>query len=169
MTVRVAPCVGLALALAAAAPAALTADEPRRAGVSIALAEESYAPGELATLRVLGAVGATRLQVFRVGAVKHTTRADDLMLGAPVSAARHVAQLRADSRLSLRIGHWPSGIYYAELQSAGLTGYAPFVVRPPRLGGHRVLVVLPTLTWQAYNFRDDNGDGQEDTWYASPN
>ena len=27
-------------------------------------------------------------------------------------------------------------------------------------------VVLPTLTWQAYNFRDDDGDGKPDTWYA---
>jgi len=27
-------------------------------------------------------------------------------------------------------------------------------------------VVLPTQTWQAYNFRDDNKDGRADTWYA---
>jgi hypothetical protein len=26
--------------------------------------------------------------------------------------------------------------------------------------------VLPTETWQAYNCRDDNGDGHPDTWYA---
>ena len=42
-------------------------------------------------------------------------------------------------------------------------GYAPFVLRPNRLGEHRVAVVMPTQTWQAYNFRDDNGDGQPDT------
>jgi hypothetical protein len=40
------------------------------------------------------------------------------------------------------------------------------VVRPRRLGAHRVAVVLPTLTWQAYNLRDDDGDGQGDSWYA---
>ena len=28
-------------------------------------------------------------------------------------------------------------------------------------------VVLPTQTWQAYNLRDDNGDGKGDTWYAN--
>jgi hypothetical protein len=39
-------------------------------------------------------------------------------------------------------------------------------VRPRRLGEHRVAVVLPTQTWQAYNFRDDDGDGKPDTWYA---
>ena len=27
-------------------------------------------------------------------------------------------------------------------------------------------VVLPTMTWQAYNLRDENGDGIGDTWYA---
>jgi hypothetical protein len=26
--------------------------------------------------------------------------------------------------------------------------------------------VLPTESWQAYNFRDDNGDGVPDTWYT---
>ena len=28
--------------------------------------------------------------------------------------------------------------------------------------------MLPTETWQAYNFRDDDGDGKADTWYADP-
>ena len=27
--------------------------------------------------------------------------------------------------------------------------------------------MLPTQTWQAYNFRDDDGNGTADTWYAS--
>src|SRR5436190_1328620 len=39
---------------------------------------------------------------------------------------------------------------------------APFVVRPRSLGAHRVAVVLPTNTWQAYNFED------KDSWYADP-
>jgi hypothetical protein len=32
----------------------------------------------------------------------------------------------------------------------------------------RVLVVLPTNTWQAYNFQDVDGNGYGDTWYAGP-
>ena len=166
MTACVAPCVGLALALAAVAVAAPTADPPRRAGVSIALAQESYGAGELATLRVSGAVGATRLQVFRVGAVKHTTKADDVMLGSPVSAAKQVGPLRADSTLFVQIGNWPSGFYFVRLENDRRLGFAPFVVRPPADGSHRVAVVMPTRTWQAYNFRDDDGDGRSDTWYA---
>ena len=58
------------------------------------------------------------------------------------------------------IGDWPSGLYFARLtRDPAAGGYAPFVVRPTRLGEHRVAVVLPTNTWQAYNFRDDDGDG----------
>src|SRR6266700_3061164 len=47
-----------------------------------------------------------------------------------------------------------------------LESYAPFVLRPKHLGVNRVAVVMPTQTWQAYNHRDDNGDGRADTWYA---
>lgn len=32
----------------------------------------------------------------------------------------------------------------------------------------RVVVVLPTNTWQAYNFRDADKNGVGDTWYADP-
>ena len=42
-------------------------------------------------------------------------------------------------------------------------------MRPAVLGAtSRVLVVLPTNTWQAYNFQDVDGNGYGDTWYAGP-
>jgi hypothetical protein len=72
-------------------------------------------------------------------------------------------------RVALRVRDWRSGLYFARLEGAGGTvGYAPFVVRPRHLGASRVAVVLPTNTWQAYNFRDVDGDGVGDTWYADP-
>ena len=40
------------------------------------------------------------------------------------------------------------------------------MLRPAQLGATRVAVILPTNTWQAYNFRDENGNGWGDTWYA---
>ena len=69
------------------------------------------------------------------------------------------------------LGPWPSGVYFARLTAPdGRVGYAPFVLRPERLGLNRVAVVLPTSTWQAYNFYDDDGDGWGNTWYAgAPN
>ena len=39
------------------------------------------------------------------------------------------------------------------------------VVRP-EVPAQRIAVVLPTTTWQAYNFYDRNGDGFGDTWYS---
>ena len=66
------------------------------------------------------------------------------------------------------IGDWPSGLYVARLRGPGGEGLAPFVVRPRRLGEHRVAIVLPTNTWQAYNLRDVDGNGVGDSWYAHP-
>ena len=92
------------------------------------------------------------------------------MRGTPVGPARTLALIK--KKQSIRIGldpGWPSGLYFAELTApGGRIGYAPFVLAPEKLGGHRIAVVLPTETWQAYNFRDDDGDGKADTWYADP-
>ena len=41
--------------------------------------------------------------------------------------------------------------------------------RPKALGASRQAVVVPTNTWQAYNFYDADGDGFGDTWYAGGN
>jgi hypothetical protein len=69
--------------------------------------------------------------------------------------------------LRIRIGDWSSGVYFARITAdGGRLAFAPFIVRPRRLGEQRVAVVMPTNTWQAYNFRDDDGDGSADTWYA---
>jgi hypothetical protein len=76
---------------------------------------------------------------------------------------------RGWTAMHVRVGDWPSGLYFARLRSpGGHVAYAPIVVRADRAHPSRVAVVLPTNTWQAYNFRDDNGDGVADSWYASP-
>jgi hypothetical protein len=70
--------------------------------------------------------------------------------------------------VTVRIGDWPSGLYFARLVAAdGGVGFAPFVVRPRSLGEHPVAVALPTLTWQAYNLRDEDGAGEGDSWYTT--
>src|SRR5205823_4094249 len=46
-------------------------------------------------------------------------------------------------------------------------GYAPFIVRPRRLGTRRVAVVLATNTWAAYNFTDTDGDGWGGSGYVT--
>jgi hypothetical protein len=63
---------------------------------------------------------------------------------------------------------WPSGLYFLRVTASDRrVGYAPVVLRPRRLGEHRIAVVLPTNSWQAENLRDANGDGWGDSWSAN--
>ena len=75
----------------------------------------------------------------------------------------------APSTVRLTPADWPSGLYFLRLTATDRRiGYAPFVVHPSVLGASaRVAVVLSTNTWQAYNFRDSNGDGWGESWYVS--
>jgi hypothetical protein len=141
-----------------------------RPTVEVAFPRESYAPGNVAPLRVFSPARGATIRVFRVAPTFRRLVGRDVMDGPPVSRAVWLGRLRRGTVVSVRVGSWPSGVYFARITaSGGRVGYAPFVVRPRRLGEHRVAVVLPTHTWQAYNFRDDDGDGTEDSWYASGN
>jgi hypothetical protein len=142
-------------------------DEPGT--IRAAFGARSYVPRQDAILRVVGESRPFVVEVFRSGLERALPRRDDLLAGAHVSPARRVVPTRsAVLRLRMHIGSWPSGFYFARLSRAGGDlGFAPFVVRPAEPSVNRVLVVLPTHTWQAYNFRDVDGDGVGDTWYAS--
>ena len=62
--------------------------------------------------------------------------------------------------MHVRLGsNWASGDYVARLSWGSHTDYAPFVLRPSRLGTAPVLVVEPTNTWHAYDVVDG------DSWY----
>ena len=135
--------------------------------VEAAFMHESYAPGGTATLVISNRARVIRVQIFRSGPERILTRSDITMNGVPVSAMRWIGASAGRRIVTVRIGNWPSGLYFARLRAAGRVGFAPFVVRPRRLGTHDVAVVLPTLTWQAYNLRDEDDDGTGDSWYAS--
>jgi hypothetical protein len=113
--------------------------------------------------------GVTRLGTVRKRQVVLVSISDS---HAGLYSAKLTARLRTMRQkqgLHVALPGMPSGLYFAKLTGAGhRVGYAPFILRPRRLGEHRVGLVLPTLSWQAYNFHDDNGDGKADTWYASP-
>ena len=105
-------------------------------------------------------------KVFRVGAERQVTRGEKTMEGVPVSRVRSLGAVRAGTRVELTIGDWPSGLYFAKADRSPPRRLC--AVRGPAAaaGEHDVAVVLPTRTWQAYNFRDDDRDGRADTWYA---
>jgi hypothetical protein len=137
-------------------------------GVEAAFQRESYAPGDSAALVVFSKARKLTMQVLQAGPEHARLHAYNEMRGVPVTGIQRVGNSSGNRRIHLRIGAWRSGLYFARLVSArGLVGFAPFVVRPNRLGSHNVAVVLPTMTWQAYNIRDDDGDGKGDSWYAT--
>ena len=152
--------LGVLVVWALAAPLAPGAPGATATPPECAFDRRSYAPGETAVLVVWSGTGTT-VRIERVG---HTaSRNGDPLAGAPVAPAARVGSGR---RLRVPIGDWPSGLYVARLRGPGGEGLAPFVVRPRRLGEHRVAIVLPTNTWQAYNLRDVDGNGVGDSWYA---
>src|SRR5205085_1702617 len=136
-------------------------------GIDAAFTRRSYAPGEQAELRLATDARSLRLQVFAYQSPGPPSEQDVKTSGSaktgpiPVDWSGHrnaPALLRV-----VRAGDWPSGLYFVRAQSNdGRVGYAPFIVRPRRLGEHRVAVVLATNTWAAYNFGDADGNGWAD-------
>jgi hypothetical protein len=136
-------------------------------GIEAAFPRESYAPRSSAELRLYNRAAGLRLQLFHAGPEGTRTVDNITMHGVPMTKEIAIGRNSGRRSVRVRIGAWPTGLYFAKLTAAdGRVGFAPFVVRPRRLGEHRVAVVLPTLTWQAYNLRDDDGDGKGDSWYA---
>ena len=148
----------------------LTSAVVRVLGVDAGFTGESYVASSAARLAIETDASTLTLQTFRAGPEDILTHSDTLMNGVPVNqpvtipwSARH-----RRATLNYAVGPWPTGVYFVKLTADdGRIGYAPFVVRPTVLGAtSRVAVVMPTNTWQAYNFRDSDGNGWGDTWYA---
>jgi hypothetical protein len=132
---------------------------PAPDAIAATFTQRSYRPGETADLRIATPASHLSLRVYRAGGGH-----DGALRGAPVTAAITLGRVAATR---IRVGNWPSGLYYLRLTAPrGLHGYAPFVIRPRHLGENRIAVVLPTNTWQAYNFYDEDRDGRPDSWYA---
>jgi hypothetical protein len=122
-------------------------------------AQSSYSPGQLARLRVVA--DATRLTVQPIAAFSRSSDPYTPIASDPaVGRARSIAWRPGSGTIAVRIGRWPSGVYFVRVRSANGQVVAPVVVRPARLGQAQVAVFVPTYTWQAYNRRAG------DTWYV---
>jgi hypothetical protein len=108
--------------------------------------------------------------MLHCGTEEGFTDRNDEMRGNPVASPVTIDWRRNRGRpatIDVAGGSWISGIYAAKLTTDdGRQGFAPVVIRPPTLGTVREAVIVPTNTWQAYNFYDSDGDGWGDTWYA---
>ena len=156
----------LALAVSAARPTARAPASVER-GLGVVFVNGSYRPGEVAHLELWTHARSVRIQLFRAGPERRRSRSKDKMAGVPRGdplVVRHPGR-----SIAVPLGRWVPGLNFARVvSSGGSVGYAPFVLRPARLGAYRVAVILPTNTWQAYNLLDVDGDGVGDTWYADP-
>jgi hypothetical protein len=142
----------------------------RLIGVDATFTKQSYLPGQTGALRISADAPKLTAQVFQAGPEHEVTYADYLLGGVAVTDPVEIdwgKRRDAAATINFKLGAWPSGFYFVKLtEPDGNFGYAPFVIRPVTLGAAaRVAVVLPTNTWQAYNFYDADGDGWGDTWY----
>jgi hypothetical protein len=142
----------------------------RLLGVDAGFTAESYVATSSARLAIETDAAGLTLQTFRAGGEDVGTFSDSIMNGVPVNAPVTIPWSARHRRATLNyaVGPWPTGVYFVKLTANdGRIGYAPFVIRPTVFGeSSRVAVVMPTNTWQAYNFRDADGNGWGDTWYA---
>jgi N,N-dimethylformamidase beta subunit-like, C-terminal len=150
-------------------PGAFTANAGSNASGSLLAGFDarSYRPGQTALLRIHTAIARRlTLRLFLAGGTPASgetgSTRDHLIFGEAMTQPRELRRAHSNGPWLVRIrlgSSWPSGDYVARLSRPGHTDYAPFVLRPHRLGSAPVLVVEPTNTWEAYNVTDG------DSWY----
>jgi hypothetical protein len=136
-------------------------------GIEASLPQRSYPLGGPATVSISTDSPAIRLQVFAYAGTGSRDPNTNAVAITPSVRLNWSKNRNAPHLVEVgRDGTWTSGLYFLRATTNdGHVAYAPLILRPRRLGEHRVAVVLPTNTWQAYNFRDGNGDGWGDSWY----
>jgi len=138
-------------------------------GVQAGFLARSYPVGGAATIAISTDARSVRLQLFSFASLPRPTVRDLRTGGVAVAPAVQLDwQTRGSATRYVQISHAgvpASGLYFLRVIAGdGRVGYAPLILRPRRLGEHKVAVVLSTNTWQAYNFLDANGDGWGDSW-----
>jgi flagellar hook assembly protein FlgD len=73
------------------------------------------------------------------------------------SSAATPSRRKTSARVRLHAPGRESGVYLLTVRTATRTASVPFAVQSAKR--HRVLVVLPVMTWQGRNSLDDDGDG----------
>ena len=138
-------------------------------GVEVGFLQRSYPVGGEAAASIATDARSVRLQLFSLANDPHPTIRDLRKGGIAVAPAVKLdwRPYRSVPHL-VRIGGvsgFPSGLYFLRVTADdGRIGYAPLILRPRRLGEHKVAVVFSTNTWQAHNFLDADGDGWGDSW-----
>lgn len=137
--------------------------------VEATFGRRSAVPGERVDLRVQTDAPWLKLTLLHCGPEEGPTNSNYEMRGIQIREPKRIDLSQRRGRVTsvpVTLDVEASGLYAARLEGpSGHLGFAPIVVRPA-VPTQRVAVVLPTTTWQAYNFYDRNGDGFGDTWYS---
>jgi hypothetical protein len=133
--------------------------------------QRSYRPGQVAILNIgSGSTNHAKLQIFLAGAsggdapVAAKPGWDKHIFGEAVTTPQRILRPAGGAAWNVPIhlgANWPSGDYVARLTWPGHSDYAPFILRPTKLGTAPVLVIEPTNTWHAYDAL------YNDSWYIS--
>ena len=103
--------------------------------VEAAFQRESYRSGRRARLIIHDRSRHLTIQILEAGPEIDTTASDTEMNGVPVTGVKEVSRRAGRQPLSVPIGRWASGLYFARLEAPdGRIGFAPFVVAPSRIG-----------------------------------
>lgn len=143
-------------------------------GVEAGFTKQSYRQHDVAALVVSSDASELTVHLFQAGPEDGPSiyggYGNNALYGVPVGKAMHFDWSHNKSQratLHLRVPSRASGLYFARIDTPdGRFGFAPFVLLPHPFGAHRVAVVFPTNTWEAYNHRDVDGNGAGDTWYS---
>jgi hypothetical protein len=137
--------------------------------VEASFRQRSALPGERVTLHLESDAPWLRLTLLQCGPEAGPTNSNYEMRGVQIGESQRIDLTGRRGRpttFPVTLDVPASGLYAARLDGpSGRLGFAPIVVRPAT-PTRRIAVVLPTTTWQAYNFYDKNGDGFGDTWYS---
>lgn len=142
-------------------------------GIEAAFGARSFLPFEEMPLTIWADAPSLTLEFLRCGHEAVSTGRNDeltgLSMGSPVGMD-WAGKRSAPATVFVQTENWPSGLYGVRLEAPdGRLGFAPFILRRRASEAARQAVVVPTNSWQAYNFYDADGDGWGDTWYAGAN
>ncbi len=131
--------------------------------------QRSALPGAAVSLDIQTDAPWLRLTLLQCGPEDGPTNSNYEMRGIPVGTPQRIdlsGRRGLMTTVPVTLEASASGLYAARLEGpSGHLGFAPIIVRPAT-PVQRVAIVLPTTTWQAYNYYDRNGDGFGDTWYS---
>ena len=131
--------------------------------------QRSALPGATVNLRVQTDAPWLRLTLLRCGPEDGPTNSNYEMRGVQAGEPQRIDLSRRRGLVTMvpvTLNVTDGGLYAARLDGpSGHLGFAPIIIRP-EAPVQRVAIVLPTTTWQAYNYYDRNGDGFGDTWYS---